>query len=64
MLYDNMEINNYFHLLKEIEKEKIIQDYSKFKNNLKNISKILDNINNGDVKYKIIEQIFNDNNKE
>ena len=63
MLYDNMEINNYFHLLKEIEKEKIIQDYSKFKNNLKNISKILDNINNGDVKYKIIEQIFNNNNE-
>ena len=63
MLYDNMEKNNYFHLLKEIEKEKIIQDYSKFKNNLKNISKILDNINNGDVKYKIIEQKFNNNNE-
>ena len=62
-LYDNMEINNYFHLLKEIEEEKIIQDYSKFKNNLKNISKMLDNINNGDVKYKIIEQIFNNNNE-
>ena len=65
MLFDNEKINDFFQLLNDIEKEKLIQDYSSYKNYLNNIPIILDNIKNGKVSFKIINSIFsNFNNKQ
>lgn len=65
MLFDNEKINDFFQLLNDIEKEKLIQDYSSYKNYLNNIPIILDNIKNGKVSFKIINSIFsNFNNKK
>lgn len=58
MLYDNEKINIFFKLLNDIEKEKLIQDYLLYKNDLNNISNILDNINNGKVSFKLLDSIF------
>ena len=58
MLYDNEKINIYFKLLNDIDKEKLIQDYLLYKNDLNNISNILDNINNGKVSFKLLDSIF------
>lgn len=58
MLYDNEKINIFFKLLNDIEKEKLIQNYLLYKNDLNNISNILDNINNGKVSFKLLDSIF------
>ena len=58
MLYDNEKINIFFKLLNDIEKEKLIQDYLLYKNDLNNISNILDNIDNGKISFKLLDSIF------
>ena len=58
MLYDNEEINIFFKLLNDIEKEKLIQDFLSDKFYLNNIPIILDNIINGEVTFKVFNSIF------
>ena len=58
MLYDSGEINIHFELLKKIEQEKVINDYSLYEKNLNNICLILDNIYNGKVSYSLMESKF------
>lgn len=58
MLYDSGEINIHFELLKKIEQEKVIKDYSLYEKNLNNICLILDNIYNGKVSFSLMDSKF------